>query len=184
MRGIAQNRSPECPRRGLSWTGTLSTGHQAGERGYAGKKISGCKRHVALDCLGLILAIMINPTCVQDRDAARSLIQTVVSAYQRVQLIWAGGGYLGAWVNWVKQLRTCGKLLLEIVRLCGDIEGFKVLPRRWVVERTFDWFFKSRRLCRDYEVRSGPECGNDSELHDRIMVRRYVKAFSKHALKP
>ena len=59
----------------------------------------------------------------------------------------------GALVNWVKQLRPFGKLRLEVVRRCDDVKGFKVLPRRWVVERTFGWLFKSRRLCRDYEVR-------------------------------
>ena len=133
---------------------SVKTPDQAGERGYdAGKKISGRKRHVAVDCLGLILALMITPAAVQDRDAARPLIKALVSMYGRLQIIWADGGYLGALVNWVKQLRPFGKLRLEIVRRCDDVKGFKVLPRRWVVERTFGWLFKSRRLCRDYEVR-------------------------------
>jgi transposase len=101
----------------------------------------------------LILALMITPAAVQDRDAARPLIKALVSMYARRQIIWADGGYRGALVNWVKQLRPFGKLRLEIVRRCDDVKGFKVLPRRWVVERTFGWWSKSRRLCRDYEVR-------------------------------
>jgi len=127
---------------------SVKTPDQAGERGYdAGKKISGRKRHVAVDCLGLILAMMITPAAVQDRDAARPLIKALVSRYGRLQILWADGGYLGALVNWVKQLRPFGKLRLEIVRRCDNVKGFKVLPRRWVVERTFGWLFKSRRLC-------------------------------------
>lgn len=133
---------------------SVKTPDQAGQRGYdANKKISGRKRHVAVDCLGLILAIFITPANVQDRDGAKPLIKTLVNLYGRLQLIWADAGYLGALVAWVKSLRPFGKLRLEIVRRCDLLKGFKILPRRWVVERTFGWFFKSRRLCRDYEVR-------------------------------
>ncbi len=75
---------------------SVKTPDQAGERGYdAGKKISGRKRHLAVDCLGLILAMMITPAAVQDRDAARPLAKALVSLYGRLQIIWADGGYLG-----------------------------------------------------------------------------------------
>ena len=152
---------------------SVKTPDQAGARGYdAGKKISGRKRHVAVDCLGLILAMMITPAGVQDRDAARPLIKTLVRLYGRLQIIWADGGYLGALVNWVKQLRPFGKLRLEVVRRCDDVKGFKVLPRRWVVERTFGWLFKSRRLCRDYEVRLDHSEAMIRICMIRIMVRR------------
>ena len=152
---------------------SVKTPDQAGERGYdAGKKISGRKRHVAVDCMGLILALMITPAAVQDRDAARPLIKMLVSMYGRLQIIWADGGYLGALVHWVKQLRPFGKLRLEIVRRCDDVRGFKVLPRRWVVERTFGWLFKSRRLCRDYEIRLDHSEAMIRICMIRIMVRR------------
>ena len=152
---------------------SVKTPDQAGERGYdAGKKISGRKRHVAVDCLGLILFMMITPASVQDRDAARSLIKTVVSLYERLQIIWADGGYLGALVNWVKQLRPFGKLRLEIVRRCDQVRGFQVLPKRWIVERTFGWFSKSRRLCRDYEVRVDHSEAMIRVCMIRLMVRR------------
>jgi len=154
---------------------TVKTGDQAGERGYdAAKKVSGRKRHVAVDCMGLILAVMITPAATQDRDAAKSLIKFLVSMYGRLQLIWADGGYLGALVQWVKQLRPFGKLRLEIVRRCDQVKGFKVLPKRWIVERTFGWFIKSRRLCRDYEVRL-----DHSEAMVRIcMIRLMVKRLA------
>jgi putative transposase len=155
---------------------SVKTPDQAGERGYdAGKKISGRKRHVVVDCLGLILALMITPAAVQDRDAARPLIQMLVSLYGRLQVIWADAGYLGALVGWVKQLRPFGKLRLEIVRRCDSVKGFKVLPKRWIVERTFGWLFKSRRLCRDYEVRLDHSEAMIRICMIRLMVRRLAK---------
>ncbi len=151
---------------------TVKTGDQAGERGYdAGKKMLGRKRHVAVDSLGMILSLLITSAATQDRAAAKSLIKLLVGMYSRVQIIWADGGYLGALVGWVKQLRPFGKLRLEIVRRCDQAKGFKVLPKRWIVERTFGWLVKSRRLCRDYEVRT-----DHSEAMIRIcMIRLMVK---------
>jgi putative transposase len=152
---------------------SVKTPDQPGERGYdAGKKMGGRKRHLAVDCIGLILAIFITPASVQDRDAAKPLIQALVEAFGRLQLIWADGGYLGALVRWVKQLRPFGRLRLEIVRRCDQVRGFKVLPRRWVIERTFGWLMKSRRLCRDYEVRLDHSAAMIRICMIRIMVRR------------
>lgn len=156
---------------------SVKTPDQAGDRGYdAGKKISGRKRHIAVDCLGLILAVLITPASVQDRDAAQPLIRFLVGMYGRLQVIWADGGYLGALVAWVKNLRPFGKLRLEIVRRSDSLKGFKVLPRRWVVERTFGWLYKSRRLCRDYEVRLDHSEAMIRICMIRIMVRRLAKA--------
>jgi putative transposase len=152
---------------------SVKTAEQAGERGYdAGKKVLGRKRHVAVDCLGLILAILITPAAVQDRDAAKGLIQLLVSLYGRLQIIWADGGYLGALVQWVKQLRPFGKLRLEIVRRSDRDQGFHVLPKRWIVERTFGWLYKSRRLCRDYEVRLDHSEAMIRICMIRLMLRR------------
>ncbi len=146
---------------------------QAGDRGYdAGKKVSGRKRHVAVDCLGLILAILITPAAVQDRDAAKSLVKFMVTMYGRLQTIWADGGYLGDLVQWVKELRPFGKLKLEIVRRSHRTKGFKVLPKRWIVERTFGWLSKSRRLCRDYEVRLDHSEAMIRICMIRLMLRR------------
>ena len=155
---------------------SVKTPDQAGERGYdAAKKLSGRKRHLAVDSLGLILAMKITSAAVQDRDAAKGLITLLLSMYQRVQIIWADGGYLGALVTWVKQLRPFGKLKLEIVRRCDHAKGFKVLPKRWIVERTFAWLFKSRRLCRDYEVRLDHSEGMIRICMIRLMVKRLAK---------
>lgn len=155
---------------------SVKTPDQAGERGYdAGKKIKGRKRHLAVDTLGLMLSIMITSAAVPDRDAARNLIQGLVEMFGRLQLIWADGGYLGTLVQWVKQLRPFGRLRLEIVRRCDKAKGFKVLPKRWIVERTFGWLYKSRRLCRDYEVRLDHSEAMIRLCLIRIMVRRLAK---------
>ncbi len=116
--------------------------------------------------------MMITPASGQDRDAARPLIQALVSLYGQLQIIWADGGYLGTLVHWVKQLRLFGKPKLEIVRRCDQARGFTVLPKRWIVERTFGWLFKSRRLCRDYEVRLDHSEAMVRLCMIRLMLRR------------
>jgi putative transposase len=152
---------------------SVKTPDQAGESGYdAGKKIKGRKRHMAVDALGLILTMVITSAAVQDRDAAKTLIKTLLGRFGRLQIIWADGGYLGSLVQWVKKLRPFGKLHLEIVRRCDPCDGFKVLPKRWIIERTFGWLTKSRRLCRDYEVRLDHSEAMIRICMIRLMVRR------------
>jgi putative transposase len=155
---------------------SVKSADQAGERGYdAGKKVKGRKRHLIVDSFGFILALVITPAAVQDRDGGRQVIAMLLSMYARIQVIWADGGYSGGLVQWVKQLRPFGKLRLEIVRRLGGTKGFKVLPKRWIVERTFGWFMKSRRLCRDYEVRLDHSEAMIRICMIRIMVRRLAR---------
>lgn len=128
---------------------TIKSSESSGERGYdAGKKINGRKRHLLVDTLGLVLMVMVMPANVQDRDGARQLLKRCSGTYKALRLIWGDGGYAGQLVNWVQRQLGC---LLEIVKRSDDVRGFKVLPRRWVVERTFGWFGRYRRLSRDYE---------------------------------
>lgn len=151
---------------------SVKTADQAGERGYdAGKNIKGRKRHIAVDSLGLLLMVWISSAAVQDRTAAKTLIALLLKSFTRLQVIWADSGYLGALVQWVKALRPFGKLRLEIIKRTGG-KGFQVLPKRWIVERTFAWFYKCRRLCRDYEVRLDHSQAMLRLCMIRIMVRR------------
>lgn len=118
-------------------------------RGYdAGKKIEGRKRHIAVDVMGLVLCIVVTAASVQDRDGARPLLWKLAAGYRAVTMTWADGGYAGKLVTW-----AAGTLrrTLQIVKRPDDLHTFKVLPRRWVVERTFGWIMKHRRCVRDYE---------------------------------
>lgn len=125
---------------------------QAGPRGYdAGKKIKGRKRHVLVDTLGLLIAVLVTPAAIQDRDGARTLLRWLRHHGSRLRLIWADGGYAGALVSWLWQLRARRRVRLEIVKRSAAQRGFAVLPKRWIVERTLGWLMKQRRLRGDYE---------------------------------
>jgi putative transposase len=118
-------------------------------RGYdAGKKVQGRKRHIAVDTIGLLLTVLVTAASVQDRDAARPLLWNLRQAFPSVRLAWADGGYAGKLVTWAT---TALKLTVEIVRRPDDLHTFRVLPRRWVVERTLAWITRHRRTVRDYE---------------------------------
>lgn len=126
-----------------------------GPHGYdAGKKINGRKRHILVDVLGLILAVVVHPADIQDRDGAKLVLEKITNSFSRLRLIWADGGYAGRLIEWVFKLRLRGKVRLEIVKRNEDVRGFKVLPKRWIVERTFGWLGRWRRLSKDYEYLS------------------------------
>jgi putative transposase len=121
-----------------------------GARGYdAGKKINGRKRHIVVDTLGLVLAVVVHAANIQDRDGAKLVLALLKGRFSRLKLIWADGGYAGQLIEWTRQL---GRWVLEIVKRSDDMTGFVVLPKRWIVERTFSWFGRYRRLSKDYET--------------------------------
>jgi transposase len=123
----------------------------AASRGFhGGKKINGRKRHVVVDSLGLVLAVLVTAASVQDRDGAFRLLALLRERFSTITLIWADGGYAGRLVSWA---HTALALTLTIVKRSDDTTGFVVLPRRWVVERTFGLLLRYRRLVRDYERR-------------------------------
>ena len=100
------------------------------------------------DTLGLLLTVMVVAANTQEVHGARLLLDKVKTLFPRLQKIWADGGYRGTLIDWVQQ--TC-HWLLEIVKRTDKTKGFVVLARRWVVERTFGWLNRSRRLSKDYE---------------------------------
>jgi len=111
------------------------------------KKVNGRKRHIAVDTAGLLLAVVITAASVQDRDGARPLLWNLHRACAKVRLVWADAGYTaGRLATWAAALQ----LTVQIVAK-RDQHAFQVLPRRWVVERTFAWISKHRRTTRDYE---------------------------------
>jgi len=124
----------------------------AGERGFDGAKlVTGRKRHLLVDVMGLLLVVLVHKASIQERDGAKSLLQRAKQkGFTRLSLIWADGGYRGqAMIDWVFALAGW---LFEIVKRADDVKGFQILPHRWVVERTFAWLGRYRRLSKDYEV--------------------------------
>jgi len=129
---------------------SVKTTETPGPRGYdAGKKVKGRKRHLLVDTLGLILAVVVHPANIQDRDGAKLVCEKVRGKFRRLSLVWADGGYTGQLIQWLADF--C-HWTLQIVKRCDKATGFHVLPRRWVVERTFGWIGRCRRLSKDYEA--------------------------------
>jgi len=118
-------------------------------RGYdAGKKVEGRKRHIVTDTLGLLLVVMVTAASVQDRDGGADILKLTHKLVPTLCHVFADGGYAGRLVGKAKRY---WKIAVEVVRKPPDQRGFSVLPRRWVVERTFAWLMRWRRLTRDYE---------------------------------
>jgi putative transposase len=107
----------------------------------------GRKRHLVVDTLGLVMAIVVHAASIQDRDGAKLVLQKLAGRFSRLSLIWADGGYAGKLIAWTAEF---GHWVLQIVKRT-DPHRFVVLPKRWVVERTFAWLGKYRRLSKDYE---------------------------------
>jgi len=120
-----------------------------GLRGYdAGKKIKGRKRHILVDTLGLIWTVVVHPANEQDRDGAKKVLKKAKQTCRKMKRVYADGGYRGKLITWVKEMTGWN---LEIVQRNDDVSGFAVLPKRWIVERTFAWLSRYRRLSKDYE---------------------------------
>ncbi|WP_225625901.1 IS5 family transposase [Streptomyces werraensis] len=121
-------------------------------RGFdGGKKVNGRKRHIVVDVLGLLLAVMVTAASVTDREAGQTLLARLRGRHWRVTRVWADGGYTGRLVDLT---RDAWRIALTVVRRSNDTSGFTVLPKRWLVERTFAWLMHSRRLARNYETRT------------------------------
>jgi putative transposase len=144
---------------------TVKTTEQGGERGYdGGKKIKGRKRHIAVDTLGLLLAIVVTSAAVDDAAAAPQVLgQLGRHDYPRLDVVWADSKYHNHALNAWKAKQRDLLWRLEIVSRPPRAKGFVLLPKRWIAERTFAWLGRSRRLSKDYERRL-----DSSECHIRI----------------
>lgn len=148
-----------------------SDGH-GGTVGYdAGKKIKGRKRHLLVDTLGLVLGVVVTPADCPERAGAQQVLHQVGDWFKGLRRLWVDGGYTGeAFAQWVRD--HWPKLEVEVVKRSDINAGFTVLPRRWIVERTFGWLMRHRRLARDYER---TEASAESWIHlamIRIQLRR------------
>ena len=122
--------------------------------------------------MGLVLMVVVHAANIQDRDGAKLLFERIKDLFPRLQLIWADGGYAGQLIDWLQQ--ACN-WVLEIVKRSDDQTGFVVLPRRWVVERTFGWLGRYRRLSKDYEQHPQTSEVMIYAAMTHLMVRRLAR---------
>ena len=129
----------------------LKRGASIDPPGYdAGKKIKGKKRHVLVDTLGLMLHAIVHPADIQDRDGGGLVLKTLFGRFPFLTKLFADGGYQGP-VFARTAAHVMPGLSVEIVKRSDTAKGFEVLPKRWVVERSFGWFGRCRRLAKDFE---------------------------------
>lgn len=150
---------------------SASTTQAGGPRGFdPGKRVHGRKRHIVTDTNGLLLAVHVHPANVQDVHGAVALLERVRTRFPKLRHVFADRVYRGKQL--VNALSHCGPWDIQIVQRPLGVKGFQLLPRRWVVERTFAWFGRCRRLSRDFEGSASTEVAWLLVAHLRLLTRR------------
>jgi putative transposase len=148
---------------------------EAGEVcGYdAGKKVKGRKRHIVTDTCGFLVFVLIHAADIQDRDGAVDVLKAIRHRFPWLRHVFADGGYAGEKLR--NALKGHGEWTLEIIRRSDTAKGFEVMPRRWVVERTFAWLGRCRRLAKDWErsIESSTAWANIASI--RMLTRRIAR---------
>ena len=158
---------------------SVKTTESGGPSGYdAGKKIKGRKRHICVDVEGLPIESVVHVASIQDRDGALPVILGMLEKAPDVSKLWADGGYQGPKFRSQLERQGLGSIL-EIINRPKDIKGFTVLKRRWVVERTFAWMGRCRRLAKDYERSLASSLAWAQLAACRFMMRRIARAVTQ-----
>lgn len=152
---------------------SVKTSFVPGERGYdAGKHILGCKKHILVDTMGLVLAALVTAASISDPAGARLLLRKLGGSCKCLRKIWVDGTYRGTLLEWVAERF---RFRLEPIMRPKGQKGFSILPRRWVVERTFAWLSINRRMSKDYERLPDSSTAFIYIAMTRLMLRRLVK---------
>jgi len=163
------------PSAGIIDSQSAPTTESGGPRGVdAGKRIKGRKRHIVTDTQGFLLAVLVHPANIQDCHGAVPLLRALRRAFPKLRYIFADRVYRGDQLP--TALADCGKWTIEIVQRQPGVKGFQLLPRRWVVERTFAWLCRCRRLAKDFEATTASATAWLLLANVRLLSRRLARA--------
>ena len=163
------------PTAGVIDSQSVKTTESGGIRGFdAGKKINGRKRHIVVDTIGLMVGLVVHAADIQDRDGAPAVLKAILKRWPWLRHIFADGGYAGPKLK--AALQKIGTFVMEIVKRPNGARGFEILPRRWVVERTFAWLGRCRRLAKDWERSIASAEAWVFIAHIRLLTRRLARS--------
>jgi len=175
---------------------SVRTTEQGGPHGYdGGKKVNGRKRHLLVDTMGLLLNVVVHPANLQDREGARLVLVGLQRRFPRLRHLWTDQGYTGKLLDWIKQELGWSVEVVERSPRRGFIvtpdhqfqrvvlpPQFESLPRRWVVERSFAWIGRNRRMSKDYEALPASSEAMVYLTMIRLMLKRLVSDKAQNGL--